>query len=74
MELDKIIEITAELMSVSIDEINENTRFVKDLGMDSLDIFQLAAEIEDSFGIDIPEDAMKTVKTVKDAAEMLKRL
>ncbi|MDR1704799.1 MAG: acyl carrier protein [Clostridiales bacterium] len=73
IELDKIRELTADIMSISIDKISENTHFIKDLGMDSLDIFQLVAELEDAFGIDIPEAAIKNIKTVKDAVELAMR-
>ena len=74
MELEKIREITAGLTMRDMSEIQEYTRFFKDLGMDSLDVFQLAAEIEVYFGVDIPEEALEKIKTVGDAAKLVESL
>jgi acyl carrier protein len=45
-------------------EVNESTRIVADLGIDSLGIMEVLAEIEDTFGLLIPDDALKTIETV----------
>jgi acyl carrier protein len=49
---------------VSEVEVNESTRIVADLGIDSLGIMEVLAEIEDTFGLLIPDDALKTIETV----------
>ena len=74
MELEKIREIVAELMSRDVSEINEHTRFLRDLGMDSLDVFQLMVEVEAYFGIDIRVEAISGIKTVGEAAELISTL
>ncbi|MCL2703521.1 MAG: phosphopantetheine-binding protein [Defluviitaleaceae bacterium] len=74
MELEKIKEIVSGLMSRDVSEVTEHTRFFKDLGMDSLDVFQLVVEVEAYFGIDIAEGAIERLATVGDAAELVKSL
>jgi len=49
---------------VSEVEVNESTRIVADLGIDSLGIMEALAEIEDTFGLLIPDDALKSIETV----------
>jgi acyl carrier protein len=74
MELEKIREIIAGLMAYNIDDIKEHTRFIKDLGMDSLDVYQLVIEIEIYFGVYINDGVISRLKTVRDAAEMVRVL
>ena len=40
--------------------------FINDLGADSLDTVELVLELEDQFGIEIPDDVTETLFTVAD--------
>ena len=71
MELEKIKAIIAEVLNIDADSITEDTTFVDDLGADSLDIFQIIMGIEDTFDIQIPEDAAEHITTVAEAVEQI---
>lgn len=73
MELTVIIELLAGLMSADPARINEKTRFDKDLGMDSLDVFQLMSEAEDAFGVDFEPEAVSGFKTAGELTEYVKK-
>lgn len=66
----KITEILGEFHEGKI-EVTENTSF-EDLGLDSLDVVELSVKIEDAFGIDIDEDDLENVRTVGDAANLVR--
>lgn len=72
MEFEKLQKIIAEVMSVDVDEITQETRFADDLGADSLDIFQIMMGIEDEFGIEIPTEEVADIQTVGDAVERIR--
>ena len=55
----------------SEDKITKESAFVDDLKADSLDVFQIITEIEDQFGIQIPDDAIENIVTVGDAATQI---
>ena len=74
MELEKIRELTAGFTMRDLSEIHEHTRFLKDLGMDSLDVLQLIVEIETYFGVEFGDEAQREIKTVGNAAEMVRKL
>lgn len=74
MELAKVREITANVLKVNEEEITENSRFIEDLGADSLDLTSIIMELEDEFGIEIPDEVVMTIKTVGDAADRLKEV
>ena len=48
------------------------TKFVDDLGADSLDIFQIIMGIEEAFDIEIDNDDAEKIVTVGDAVEQIK--
>ena len=71
MDLEKIKEIVAEVLHIDEDSITSETKFVDDLGADSLDLTSIVMEIEEQFGIEIPDDAISSIVTVGDAVEKL---
>ena len=71
MEFEKLKEIIAEVLNVDVNEITKDTTFVDDLGADSLDVFQIIMGIEDTFDIQIPEDAAEHITTVAEAVEQI---
>ncbi len=66
----KVIDIVVEQLDVSPDQVAMETRFVDDLGADSLDQAEIVMEFEDEFGLDIPEDE-EAVRTVGDAVKYI---
>ncbi|MDY6324203.1 MAG: acyl carrier protein [Catonella sp.] len=71
-EFEKVKKITADVLSCDADSITMDTKFVDDLGADSLDLTSIVMEIEDEFGIQIPDDAAMKIVTVGDAVDKLK--
>ena len=74
MEFETIKTIIADVMNVDPNEITLDTRFVDDLGADSLDVFQIIMGIEDKFAIEVPTDKAEEIKTVGQALEMIKQV
>ena len=71
--LEKIIEILAAQLSLDTDDITLSADVTGDLGADSLDIVQMAAEFEKTFEIEISDEDIMSVKTVADILEYLER-
>ncbi len=64
--LDKLTEIIYEYTGDNSIVINEDTVLIADLGLNSLDLVNLACNVEDEFGIEIPDRAIRDFKTVGD--------
>lgn len=64
---EKIKEIVARIYGVDPEKITPETRFVEDLGADSMTTIELVAEIEDTFGIEVPDEDVEKNQTVGDA-------
>ncbi|MGI8713635.1 MAG: acyl carrier protein [Solirubrobacteraceae bacterium] len=54
-------------LEVSPDRIHESTRFKEDLEADSLDLYTLVQELEDSYGVRISDEEATRILTVGEA-------
>jgi len=70
---ERVIEIVAEQLGVSKDQIKPETSFVNDLGADSLDTIELVMELEEEFDINIPDEASEKIQTVGQAIEHIEQ-
>ena len=68
MVLEKVISAVADLTSKDASELNAETKFA-DLGIDSLDITELAMNLEDEFGIERKVDA--SIATIGDLVKKI---
>ena len=69
--LARIRDHLATELEVDPGRIAEETRFREDLEADSLDLVELVVELEDSYGIRIPEDEAAKILTVGQAADFV---
>lgn len=65
--LDEVKEVVVEQLNVSPEEVKESSKFVEDLGADSLDVVELVMALEEKFDIEIPDADAEKIATVGDA-------
>jgi acyl carrier protein len=58
-------------LEVAEQEIAEETRFREDLDADSLDLYELVMELEDTYGIKVSEEEAAQINTVGDAVDFV---
>jgi acyl carrier protein len=69
--LDRIREHLAAELEVDRGRIDASTRFKEDLEADSLDLVELVVELEDSYGVRIPDEEAAKILTVGQAADFV---
>jgi acyl carrier protein len=69
--LARIREHLATELEVDPDRIGESTRFREDLEADSLDLVELVVELEDNYGVRIPDEEAARIVTVGQAADFV---
>lgn len=68
---EKLLELLAESAGVSVDELNDDTRLVADLGLTSFDLSDIVVAAEEEFGIEIPDERFPEIQTVADVLRVV---
>jgi acyl carrier protein len=61
----------SEELGMEASGISEESRFKEDLEADSLDLVELVMELEDRYGIRIPDDQAEKIQTVGQAVDFV---
>jgi acyl carrier protein len=69
--MDKVREHLSAELEVDPAEIADSTRFKEDLDADSLDLYELVMELEDSYGVKVSEEQAAQIETVADAVDFV---
>ena len=67
--IDDIKEVVVEQLSVDVAEVKEESKFIEDLGADSLDVVELVMALEEKFDIEIPDEEAEKILTVKNVID-----
>ncbi len=66
---EKVTSIIIEQLSVDKESVVPVANLLDDLGADSLAVVELVMALEEEFGIEVPDDDVENIRTVKDVAE-----
>ena len=69
--LDAGAEIVNDVAGVPVSDISAEKSFTDDLDIDSLSMVEVVMAAEDKWGVKIPDDAVKNLKTVGDAVDFI---
>ncbi|HEX8008779.1 MAG TPA: acyl carrier protein [Trebonia sp.] len=68
-----LAEIIDEIAGVPADEVTPDKNFVEDLDIDSLSMVEIAVAAQDKFGVEIPDEQLKDLKTVQDVINFVSK-
>ena len=75
MTRDQVLELIrnhlADELEIDPGRIGEDTRFREDLEADSLDLYTLVQELEDSYGVRISDEQAAQIRTVGQAVDFV---
>jgi acyl carrier protein len=69
---EKVINLVMEQLDVTREECIPEASFIDDLGADSLDLVEMIMEMEEVFGLEIADEELEKIRTIKDVLEFLK--
>lgn len=69
--LEKLKPLIAEGLGVEEDDVLATASFTKDLGADSLDLFELVMSLEEETGVEIPTEELQKMDTVGDVIQYI---
>ncbi|HOT30259.1 MAG TPA: acyl carrier protein [Candidatus Ozemobacteraceae bacterium] len=68
---EEVKRIVVDKLQVDEKQVTMEASFIEDLGADSLDTVELVMDLEEHFGIEIPDEDAEKLKTVKDAVDYI---
>jgi acyl carrier protein len=69
----RLKKIVAEQLGVDESKIVPEARFTEDLNADSLDLVEMIMELEEAFGVEIPDEDAEKIMTVQDALNYIEQ-
>lgn len=67
----RVIRCVSRSTGIPVSEITADSRLEGDLDLDSLDRLSVVMDVEDEFGVDLADDALESVTTVRGLVELL---
>lgn len=71
---ERIKKVTAEILKIDVGRVTEDSRFVEDLGAESIQSVELVAAFEEEFDLEMDEEDALGVKTVGDAIGFIAKM
>ena len=68
---EQVKKIVVDHLGIEESKVTADSKFIDDLGADSLDTVELVMAFEEKFGIEIPDDAAETIVTVQNAIDFI---
>ena len=68
---EQVKKIVIDHLGIDESKVKADSKFIDDLGADSLDTVELVMAFEEKFGIEIPDDAAETIITVQNAIDFI---
>ena len=68
---EQVKKIVIDHLGIEESKVTPESKFIDDLGADSLDTVELVMAFEEKFGIEIPDDAAETILTVQNAIDFI---
>lgn len=69
--IEKVKQLIADQLCISVDEIKDDANVVEDLGADSLDVVELLMSFEDEFKVSIPDEKLEELKTIPQIVKVI---
>ena len=70
---DKVKQIIVDQLGVDSGDVTPASSFVDDLGADSLDRVELIMALEETFGMEIPDEDAEKISTVQDTVDYIQK-
>ena len=71
--LEKLIEVICRYIDIDPSKLNADTNIRSELGLNSLELVNIAVAIEDEFDVEIPDREVMNIETLADAVAIIEK-
>ena len=69
---ERVKKIAVEQLGVKEEDVSNDSKFIDDLGADSLDTVELVMALEEEFETEIPDEDAEKITTIQEAVDYIK--
>ena len=70
---ERVKSIVVKQLGVKEDDVKNESKFIDDLGADSLDTVELVMALEEEFETEIPDEEAEKITTVQEAVDYINK-
>ena len=70
---DRVIELVLENLDVDEASAVVDAKFIDDLGVSSMDLWELVLVMEDEFDLEVPDEDLEKIVTIQDAISFIEK-
>lgn len=71
---DRVTQIIIEHLELEPEKVVPEAHFIDDLGISSMDLWELVLVMEDEFGLEVPDEDLEKIGTIQDAINFIESL
>lgn len=71
---DKIIALIIKHLGIEPEDAVPEAKFIDDLGVSSMDLWELVLVMEDEFDLEIPDEDLEKIVSIQDAIDFIDSL
>lgn len=71
--LEKLIEVICRYVDIDPSKLSAQTNIRSELGLNSLELVNIAVAIEDEFDVEIPDREVMNIETLADAVAIIEK-
>ena len=68
---DKVLKIIARELKLNVEKVKPQARFIQDLGISSMLLWEMVLVMEDEFNIQVSDSDLKKIQTIQAAIEYM---
>ncbi len=68
---DRVYELILEHLDIAPDSLKPDAKFIDDMGVSSMDLWELVLVMEDEFDLEVPDEDLEKIVTVQDAIDFI---
>jgi len=68
---DRVLELVLENLEVDAAALVPEAKFIDDLGVSSMDLWELVLVMEDVFDLEVPDEDLAKIVTIQDAIDFI---
>jgi len=67
----RVIQLIIEHLELDPADVVPEAHFIDDLGISSMDLWELVLVMEDEFGLEVPDEDLEKIGTIQDAINFI---